>query len=237
MGVSDGAKLPSSSVFGGTAPIVWIAFTALACVAGVHLIAQIAVPEGVVSDITQVFLMPLLAAALFSATSRPRSRLVRLVLVALFFSWLGDTVPRFVSGDGGFLALVGCFLVAQLFYAAAFWPYHRQSLLVRPAAVAVYAVALVILVALCREQAGALLVPVIVSGLALATMAVLATGLGRTAGVGGAIFLISDSLIALRAFTDMELPAHGFWVMLTYVVGQVLLVIAVVAVDRAPAGR
>ncbi|WP_280459670.1 lysoplasmalogenase [Nocardia carnea] len=235
--MSDGAKPPSSSVFGDTAPMVWIAFTALACTTGVHLIAQIAAPEGFVSDITQVLLMPLLAAALFTASSRPRSRLVRLVLIALFFSWLGDTVPRFVSGDGGFLALVGCFLVAQLFYVAAFWPYHRRSLLVRPAAVAVYAVALVILVALCREQAGALLVPVIVYGVALVTMAVLATGLGRTAGVGGAIFLVSDSLIALRAFTDMELPAHGFWVMLTYVVGQVLLVIAVVAVDRAPAGR
>lgn len=112
-----------------------------------------------------------------------------------------------------------------------FWPRCRASLLGRPAAVA-----LVVLVALCREQAGALLVPVIGYGPASVTMAVPATGLGRTAGVGGVIFLLSDSLIAVRAFTDMELPGHSFWVMLTYVAGQGLLPAGVVAADRGPAG-
>ena len=41
------------------------------------------------------------------------------------------------------------------------------------------------------------------------------------------MFLVSDALIALRAFADVELPAHSFWVMLTYVFGQALLVAAV----------
>ena len=97
--------------------------------------------------------------------------------------------------------------------------------------------ALVVLVALCREGAGDLLVPVVVYGVALAAMAVLATGLGPVAGVGGAVFMLSDSLIALRAFADVELPAHSFWVMLTYVAGQALLVAAVRAraADTAPA--
>ena len=46
-------------------------------------------------------------------------------------------------------------------------------------------------------------------------------------GAGGAVFMLSDSLIALDAFADLALPGHGFWVMLTYVLGQVLLVVAV----------
>jgi len=210
-----------------TGALMSIALVALAVVTGVHLVAQLAAPEGLVVELTQVLLMPLLAAALFAGTSRPRGRLVGLVLIALFFSWLGDTVPRFVGGDGGFLSLVGCFLVAQVVYAVAFWPFRKQSLLGRPAVVGVYGVALVLLVVLCAEEAGPLLVPVVVYGIALVTMAVLATGLGPVAGVGGAVFLVSDSLIALRAFADIDLPAHSFWVMLTYVVGQVLLVLAV----------
>ena len=90
---------------------------------------------------------------------------------------------------------------------------------------------------LCRDGAGALLVPVVVYGVALTAMAVLATGMGRAAGVGGAVFMLSDSLIALRAFADVDLPAHSFWVMLTYVVGQALLVAAVIArVSRVAPG-
>jgi uncharacterized membrane protein YhhN len=75
-------------------------------------------------------------------------------------------------------------------------------------------------------------VPIVVYELALTTMAILSTGLGRLAGVGGLIFMLSDALIAVGAFTDLELVAHGFWVMLTYVVGQVLIVLGVIAHER-----
>jgi uncharacterized membrane protein YhhN len=212
-----------------------IALAALAVVTAVHLVAQLIAPEGVVADATQVLLMPALAGALVVGTRTPRPRLVRLVLVALFFSWLGDTLPRFASEDVGFLVMVGCFLLAQVAYVVAFWPTRRESVLSRPLLVAPYVVALLVLVVLCREGAGALLAPVVLYGIALAAMAVLATGLGRVAGIGGAVFLVSDSLIALGAFADLDLPAHSFWVMLTYVVGQALLVAAVRARAADPA--
>jgi hypothetical protein len=64
-------------------------------------------------------------------------------------------------------------------------------------------------------------------------MAILSTGLGRLAGIGGLVFMLSDALIAIGAFTDLELVAHGVWVMLTYVVGQTLIVLAVIAHERA----
>ncbi|WP_407636048.1 lysoplasmalogenase family protein [Paeniglutamicibacter gangotriensis] len=80
----------------------------------------------------------------------------------------------------------------------------------------------------CGPGAGALLIPVVIYGLALVLMAMLSTGLGELAGVGGAIFLISDGLIALRSFTTMELPGASFWIMLSYVVGQGLIAMEVI---------
>ena len=68
-----------------------------------------------------------------------------------------------------------------------------------------------------------------VYGGVLVAMAVLATGLGRLATIGGAVFLVSDGLIALEAFVPgWDLAGQGFWVMLTYIVGQGLLAAAVV---------
>ncbi len=217
-------------------PLARAGLAALAGVTVIHLGAIVGDPDGIVANVTQDLLMPLLAWSLVAATTSPRGRLVRLVLVALGFSWLGDAAPDFASDDTAFLVMVGFFLLAQAAYIAAFLPFRDRSILRRaPMAVLPYAAAFVALIALTREGAGSLLVPVIVYGLALTTMAVLATGLGRLAGWGGAIFMLSDALIALNAFTDLELPAHSLWVMLTYVLGQALIVLGVVAQEQRAA--
>ncbi|PFG43445.1 putative membrane protein YhhN [Isoptericola jiangsuensis] len=195
----------------------------------VHLVAQLA-GSGPLADRTQWFLMPALAAVLWCATAAPRPRLVRLVLVALAFSWVGDTLPDLFDGDAAFLAMVGGFLVAQVVYAVAFWPHRRDSVLRRPAVLAVYVLAAVVLVGLCLPGAGVLGVAVVVYALCLGTMAVLSTGVHRLAAIGGAVFLASDAMIALGAFTDwFAPPLDGFWVMLTYLAGQTLLVAGVLA--------
>lgn len=111
------------------APVVWAA--ALALVTAVHLVAQLVAQDQLLADATQILLMPLLFGAVYCATAAKRPLLVRLVLIALVFSWLGDTVPRFMGGDNGFLMMVGCFLVAQLFYIAALWPLRRSSVATR----------------------------------------------------------------------------------------------------------
>ena len=213
------------------------ALVTLAAVSAGHLGAQLIDPDGIIASLTQVLLMPVLAWFLVSTVPSTRPRLVRLTLLALGFSWLGDTLPRFASEDAGFLLMVGCFLLAQLTYAVAFLPYWRASIVRRRPILVPYAAGLARLVAVTHVRAGPLLVPLIFYGLALGTMAVLATGLGWVAGIGGALFFVSDSLIALRAFADVTLPAHGFWVMLTYLVGQTLLVLAVVRVQGGTAVR
>lgn len=211
----------------------------LALVTAVHLLAQLAGTD-LLADLTQVVLMPLLAGVLWCETSAPRSRLVTLTLVALGFSWLGDTAPKLASGDAGFLVMVGFFLLAQAVYIVAFWPFRHESVLHRRRGLLlVYVAVVVALVAACAGGAGGLLVPVLVYGACLGTMAVLSTGVNRLTALGGALFLVSDGLIALDAFADgFSLPAQGFWVMATYVAAQLLIVLGVLrqSTDTGAAG-
>lgn len=212
------------------------ALAALAVVTLIHLGAQAVAPGGVICDVTQVLLMPALAWFLLASTPRPPSRLVRLALLALVLSWLGDTLPRFAGegSDTGFALMLGAFLLAQLAYVAALLPFASRSIWrTRRPLIALYALAFVVLLALTAGGAGALLPAVAVYGIAILTMAVLATGLDRVATIGAIVFVVSDALIAVRAFADLELPLHGVWVMLTYVVGQTLLVAAIAHRDRA----
>ncbi|WNV87894.1 lysoplasmalogenase [Umezawaea sp. Da 62-37] len=197
-----------------------------------HLVAQL-VGAGGTARITQCLLMPVLAAVVWFATAgAPRARLVRLVLVALAFSWLGDSVPALFSGDARFLVMVGLFLCAQVVYAVAFWPSRRRSVLRRPALVW-YVLAFGALLVSCAPGAGGLLVPVIGYGLCLALMAVLATGVNRLVAVGGALFFVSDGLIALDAFAKWyDPPVPGFWVMLTYLSAQALIAAGVSRASR-----
>ncbi len=197
-------------------------------VALLHLGAQLSGGDDV-ADATQVLLMPVLAAVLWLQSAAPRSRLVVLTLVALGLSWLGDSAPKLTDGDAAFLVMVGFFLLAQVAYIVAFWPYRTNSVLHqrRPLLLG-YVAAVAGLVAACVGGAAGMLVPVLVYGALLGTMAVLATGVNLLTAVGGALFLVSDGLIALDAFAGgFDLPGQGFWVMATYIAAQTLIVAGV----------
>jgi uncharacterized membrane protein YhhN len=58
-------------------------------------------------------------------------------------------------------------------------------------------------------------------------MAVLATGVSPVTAVGAVLFLVSDSLIALTELSDRLPDGAGTWIMPTYVVGQLLIVLGV----------
>jgi len=220
-----------------TAARAWVGVFVV--VSAVLLVARL-VGADTVGDVAQWLAMPTLAGVLLSVARWPRGRLVNLVAVALGLSWLGDLLPSF-AGDQAFLVMVGCFLAAQVVYVVAFTPYVRRSVVHRrPVALVAYGVVLVGLVAACAPHAGDLLLPVAVYGGCLVSMAVLATGLGRVAAVGGAVFLVSDALIALEQFVPgWHLAGQDFWVMLTYLAGQALLTVAVLqhnlAERKAPA--
>jgi uncharacterized membrane protein YhhN len=204
-------------------------FVGYGVVTAVHL-GALAAGADRLADLTQVLLMPVLAGALvvWVRRRRPLGRLIGATLAALGFSWLGDSVPRLLDGDPAFLAMVGFFLCAQVSYLVGFWPFAPDSVLQRRRGwLLAYAVVVLALIGACLPGAGMLAGPVVGYGLCLGTMAVIATGVDRLAWIGGALFLISDGLIALQAFTDLELPAHDVVVMSTYTAAQLLLVLGV----------
>lgn len=205
---------------------MWLALLVVAAVSSVHLGAQL-LDAVMLAALTQILLMPALTVALWTGSTAPRGRPVLLALGALGLSWVGDTAPRLLPDGLSFVGMLAAFLLAQLLYAAAFWPWRHRSVLARPPLLIPYVAAGVLICALCAAQAGPLLPAIIVYAAAIMVMAALATGLGVRAGIGGAVFVVSDSLIALDAFGVLALPAQGFWVMSTYLLAQLLLMLSV----------
>lgn len=215
-----------------SAPFVFFALIAVA-----HL-AALAADWREAASVTQIAAMPVLALALVPAARQPGadSRLVRWTLLALGFSWLGDTVPRFLAGDAAFVAMVGGFLLAQLAYIAAFAPRWRTSMLAAHRVRLVpYAALFVALVVSCLPHAGALAPLVTGYGITLVSMAILASGINRYAWIGGALFFVSDGLIALRTFAPswpLAGTAESLTIMTTYFAAQALLVAGVLRAVR-----
>lgn len=197
--------------------VVLICFAA---VTAVDLVAELA-GFALLALVCRALLMPLLAAFLLLA-ARHRSRLVILVAVALGFSWLGDFVGQQI------LVKIGFFLLAQIVYVAAFRPYWRLSLIARPPLLVLYGLSIAGLVGIVTAAAGPLAVPVAVYGASLAVMAVLATGVSRLTGVGAALFLLSDIVLAVDAFVAPELiPYAAFVNMALYLPAQLAIVLGV----------
>lgn len=184
------------------------------------------------TNTTKPLLMPLLLAYFVAELAGHQSPLTTWVKRALVFSWIGDLL---LMGDGELFFILGLlgFLGAQICYITGFRPFASQGpLRGRPWLVLPYLVYWVLLLALLMGDLGALLVPVLVYSLALLTMAVLALGVSPLTGLGGALFLISDSLIALTALSDRLGESAGDWIMPTYIVGQLLIVRGVLQLQR-----
>ncbi|MFE9911273.1 lysoplasmalogenase [Streptomyces clavifer] len=162
--------------------------------------------------VTKPLLMPLLAAY---AVARGGPRLLT---AALLFGWGGD-VLLMPGADAAFLAGMGSFAVGHVCYLRLF----GRGRVALPAGLA-YAVLLVTFVVLLWPGLpGELRIPLTGYSLLLTAMAWRSGALGRYAALGGALFLLSDALIATGIANWPQPPAHDFWIMLTYLAAQYLL--------------
>lgn len=223
------SHFPTTSPLRSPGPGARVALAAYGLLAAANLTGIVTGHDGL-ANAAQWLLMPSLALAFLTLAPRgahPLPRLRTAALAALFFSWLGDTLPDLVPEGVAFLAMVGCFLLAQVAYIVGFLPFRRESLTSRPLALLPYAVALVGLLLATAPRAGALAGPVLVYGVTLTAMAVLATGVNSMTGIGAAVFMLSDSLIALGAFRGWDSTAQPFGVMATYALAQLLIVLGV----------
>ncbi|MFF6801324.1 lysoplasmalogenase family protein [Streptomyces sp. NPDC012616] len=178
--------------------------------------------------VVKPLLMPLLAAwaALRGAP--------RLLVAALLCGWGGDTLLLF-DADAAFLAGMACFAAGHVCYLALFTRVGRSragALLLAPC----YAVALITTVVLLRPDLPAeLRLPVAGYSTLLTAMAYTAgTRLGPVAAAGGALFLLSDTLIATGVADWPQPPRPDLWIMLTYLAAQFLLVCGALD-ERRPA--
>lgn len=167
-------------------------------------------------DRARRFTKPLLMPTLMLDKDRSTQR-------ALGLGGLGD-VALLGSGQAAFTAGLGSFLAGHMAWLVALRP-HAVGVLRRNPAIAVpYVAAWAGLNAYLWPRTRKDRLPVLVYSGALLATALAAVDTGRAdVAAGGALFLASDTLLALERFADVHLPAHEGIVMATYTSGQALL--------------
>ena len=202
-----------------------VAFLPFVLVSVVHLAGQLSDSLFLIT-LTKPVLIPFLAFAVIWLLRPSLSRSAILLLLALLFSWLGD-LALLVPGDTAFLAGLTLFLLAHVAYIVLF---SSPAGVGRPNRwSALYGLWFVALMVVLLPHLGGMLAPVVVYGLVICAMAVLSTRFGPTVTAGAALFLLSDSLLAVNTFVpDAGIPLAGFLIMLTYLSGQGLLALGMV---------
>jgi uncharacterized membrane protein YhhN len=177
---------------------------------------------------TKPLLMPALAIPVVLLGRRGRIAPLAALLGGVLLSWLGDvTVENLPVG-------LGFFLLAHVAYLLAFgWAYPRRM----PRWTLVYAAWWVLFLVLLWPSLGGLAIPVAIYGLALGGMAAVAARGGALPAVGGALFVASDTLLAVRLFTPLlQDRASDVIIMALYVAAQALLVIGLLRGRRRARG-
>ena len=134
------------------------------------------------------------------------------------------------SGEAAFTAGLVSFLAGHVAWIVALRQRPGGGLLrARPVLAAPHVAAFGAVNAYLWNRTGKDRIPVLVYSAALLAMSLVAldTGSPRTAA-GGALFLVSDSMLALEKFGGVRLPAHEGLVMATYTSAQALLACPVV---------
>lgn len=159
---------------------------------------------------------PLLMPALLQGKPKPVQR-------ALALGGLGD-VALLGKGPAAFTAGLGSFLAGHVAWMAALRPHADGLVRRRPLAAGPYLAAFAGLNAYLWPRTGKDRIPVLVYSAALLGTALAALDTGdRAVAAGGALFLVSDGLLALEKFGNVHLPGHEGLVMATYTSGQALL--------------
>lgn len=157
---------------------------------------------------------PLLMPSLLRGKSRPTQR-------ALALGGLGD-VALLGSSDLAFTAGLGSFLLGHVAWVHALR--GRATGHLRPRQAAPYLAAWAGLNAYLWSRTGKDRIPVLAYSTALLATALAAADTGDpVTSAGGALFLTSDTLLALERFGGVHLPLHEGLVMATYTSAQALL--------------
>lgn len=170
--------------------------------------------------------------------STERSNPSTIVLLALAFSFLGDTILLFEQLDPLYFVMgLASFLLAHLFYIFAYRQHRNKEVTTALQGVQrtrfAFPIILAVsgLIVILYPRLGAFRIPVIVYSFVIVIMVLSALfRYGRTSSqsfrlvFGGALlFMISDALLAINKFLQ-PLPYAAFLIMITYVIAQLMII-------------
>lgn len=192
--------------------------------------------HSLISQLSKPLLLISLSAFFFLATLTKPVKFRNLILSGLLFSLLGDILLIF-EGAAFFMAGLGAFLIAHVFYTIAFFKNHQSEGNIRavflPMILAVAFSAYYF--SLLKENLGDMLIPV-VCYISIITI-MLVSAIYRWDRVvkksfwpiltGAALFVVSDSLLAWNKFME-PLEFSHLMVMSTYGLAQLLIALGAV---------
>ena len=206
------------------------AFAPYLVASAVHLVILATGPGWAVTA-TKALLMPLLVLAVVVVARPLAGATTRWLVLAIALSWAGDVALSF-PGSIAFIVGLGCFLGAHVVYIGLFFRMPRAGRR-PPAWTLVYLAWYAAFLALLGPHTGALFVPVALYGLVLAAMAATAAWHGPLVGAGGALFVLSDSVLGLGRFLPgYDFALHDLVVMSSYLAAQGLIAAGVLRTLR-----
>lgn len=182
-------------------------------------------------------LIPLLGFAVVIVKPFPTKKLL---LTALFFSWVGDVILLFAN-RGAIYFIIGLvsFLVAHILYILLFLKLQKvKTVKYLPYSILVL-LYLVGLLFLLWNDLGDLKIPVVIYATVLSTILLFAIKgtfiwqppYGKIILLGTIFFVISDSLLAINKFYH-PIPMASFLIMSTYLAAQFLLVYGILKIKQ-----
>lgn len=183
---------------------------------------------------TKLMLMPalMLPVLLLITKLRPITIPV-MMLLALFFSWIGDGANFFFGWlmDDDLPVMLAFFGLAHIVYIILFWRHLRER--PWPWWALIYIAWWIGMLAFLYPALGSFFIPVALYGLVLGGTAALASRCHPVIAVGAAFFLVSDTVLAVRLFRRELLPDWSSpLVMITYTIGQGLIIAGIIIALR-----
>lgn len=181
------------------------------------------------------YLKPILLPFLILETySSENFKTKKLLLSALFFSWIGDIILMFADkGELYFIFGLVSFLIAHIIFIALFTKQEKENISTNKlfwVGLIIVGIYLFGMLSLLYPSLGDLKIPVTVYAITISTMLLMAIKgyfnwrkpNNLTVLLGALIFVSSDSILAINKFHS-ELPKSGFLIMITYIVAQFLI--------------
>ena len=214
--------MATSSIFSSGAVVALLFVTAIVCVADW---TAVSVPRLALLELVAKPAIPLLLVAVVAVAPGVATSTRIITIAALVLCCAGDVALMLPERQGSSLFLVGLgsFLVAQILFAVGYLRLPHGTLVISGAIlVALMAAPAVLVLRAVGRQDKAMVAPVAVYILAIATMAAAAMAAGGVMTsfawlpiVGGLSFVASDLLLAINRFVR-PLPREALLVHVTY---------------------